>query len=399
MGQRKAFSLTSAFSGATATVQQQEELKKLRFELERIKTENNQLKERDLKRLREELAKHSGEQLIDLDKLRPSVQARQTFSSSAIRRRAESLKRYGQKNPIIVVARSDGLFEIEDGELRWRAAKLLVGEGLSIWKQLKAVLAPPPQEEEDLHQRSLIHHLHKEDLNPLDRIEAIIKHISQKVELELSSEDLLASNGDLQLAQEQKIKRIIRNLDYRFKKNSSDRAKFNKLIEESREQQYKQIQSFNLPTLPEKILLVLVELQVNISSLAANDLPMLSLSPDLKKSIREKGLPCHHALAIAKLSSAQLKASESLALQKRQEVTQQVISDSLSLKATRELIRQILAEYGQNQQSLTHKNLLTQLNTLLEQISLSGLKQKELVSLQNTLKSKMKEVEQLLLTS
>lgn len=397
MVQKKAFSLTTAFSGATATVQQQEELKNLRSELDRIKTENTRLKEKHLSQLREELTKHSGEHLIDIDKLHPSIQARQTFSLSAIRRRAESLKRYGQKNPLIVVPRDDGHFDIEDGELRWRGAKLLVEEeGLFIWKQLKAVFAPPPEDKENLHQRSLIHHLHKEDLNALDRIDAIIKHITQQVELEISSEELLNSNDNLQLAQEQKIKKIIRNLDYRFKKSSSDRATLNQLIEESKQQQTLVIQTFELPALPEQILLILLELQINISSLAANDLPMLSLPSDLKESIRNLGLPCHHALAISKLSSTHLQVSESLAIQKRKELVEEVLEKSLSLKATRNIIKQILAGAGQGKSSAKNQILLTKLNSVLNELSLSGLEPKELTNLQKVLQSKMDELEKIL---
>lgn len=397
MPKLKPRSLTDTFAGATATVQHQETIKHLRFELEQIKAENSSLKEKHLNRLREELTKHSGEHLLNIDQLRPSIQARQTFSLSSIRRRAESFKRYGQKTPIIVVPIADGIYEIEDGELRWRAAQLLVTEGMLEWKQLKVVFAPPPQPEEDLHQRSLIHHLHREDLNALDRMEAVIKYITQQVEL--FSQESLQSSQKQQFTQAEQIKKLIRNLDYRFKKNASDKAKLHQLIEKSQHEQHEQIKSFNLPLLQEKVLLALVELQINISSLAANDLPMLSLPIDLKKSIRRKGLACHHALAITKLSATQLQVSEELAIRKRQEVVEQVISNSLSLKATRELVREILAESGLNQTKSSPKTMLIKLNTLLDEIPLSDFKEKDLVSLQNALKSKIKEVEQLLVTT
>lgn len=82
-------------------MQQQEELKRLRQELDQLKTKDKLEKNQGLERLSEELKKFGGEQQVSIKAMRPSSQARQTFPESAIRRRAESLKRYGQQMPVI----------------------------------------------------------------------------------------------------------------------------------------------------------------------------------------------------------------------------------------------------------------------------------------------------------
>ncbi len=198
MSKRTAFSLASTFSGATATVKQQEELKRLRNELEQLRAEKSEQTEEVLEALRQELKSYSGEQQIPLKSMRPSRQARQTFTKSAIRKRAESLKQHGQRTPIILVpvVGEEGSFKIEDGELRWRAASLLVEEGLAEWETLKAVIAPPPQDATELHKRSLVHNLHREDLNPLDRMEAIVEQIHSTVDLELLPEEIEECEGN-----------------------------------------------------------------------------------------------------------------------------------------------------------------------------------------------------------
>ncbi|NJQ96948.1 MAG: ParB N-terminal domain-containing protein [Hydrococcus sp. CSU_1_8] len=157
---------------------------------------DNKSSEEQLKKFCQELKRQSGEHLIPLEQMRPSAQPRQTFTQSAIRKRAESLRRHGQKNPVILVPilGEDNLFEIEDGELRYRGAQLLVNEGLEKWKYLNSVIAPPPQDALELHKRSLIHHLHQEGLNPLDRIEAIVKEILTEISFQLTAQEVKDSN-------------------------------------------------------------------------------------------------------------------------------------------------------------------------------------------------------------
>ena len=398
MSKRTAFSLASTFSGATATVKQQEELKRLRNELEQLRAEKSEQTEEVLETLRQELKNYSGEQQIPLKSMRPSRQARQTFTKSAIRKRAESLKQHGQRTPIILVpvVGEEGSFKIEDGELRWRAASLLVEEGLAEWETLKAVIAPPPQDATELHKRSLVHNLHREDLNPLDRIEAIVEQIHSTVDLELLPEEIEECEGNEDQAAELKLRKIIRNLDYRFKKNPQDRAKLLELLEASRSQQLQALQEFELSEVQRQILGVFLELQLNINSVAANDLPMLTLPPDLKQAIRTHELPCRHALALAKLSADKLRCSEDKAIKSRQQMLAQVVSEALSLSKTRKLVTQFLQEQGIVERKRSKTLEVTEAKAALVQMPLTTLDEKELKSLQTVLARKLKEIEQLL---
>lgn len=226
-------SLKQNFSKATAISQQQKEIERLRAELEQLRSQTSDNREEGLVKLREGLKNYSGEQMVAIEKMRPSRQARQTFTAGAVSKRAESLRRLGQLNPVILVPSKDepDCFDIEDGELRWRGANLNVKEkGLDDWKYLRAVIAPPPIDDRELHKRSLIHHLHREDLNPLDRIEAIISQIEREVNLDIAPEEIEAADGDREAVAQTKIKKIIRNFDYRFKTNPTEKNKIEELL-------------------------------------------------------------------------------------------------------------------------------------------------------------------------
>lgn len=400
MSKTKAFSLSSTFSSATATIEQQEEIKKLRNEIEKLRVDNKSSEEQ-LKKFCQELKRQSGEHLIPLEQMRPSAQPRQTFTQSAIRKRAESLRRHGQKNPVILVPilGEDNLFEIEDGELRYRGAQLLVNEGLEKWKYLNSVIAPPPQDALELHKRSLIHHLHQEGLNPLDRIEAIVKEILTEISFQLTAQEVKDSNGDEQQAIRIQIQQSIRRLDYFFKKNQDWREKLLFWLESSQETQLLEIQQLSLPEeIDRQVLLVLLELQQNVCSLAANDLPMLLLPNDLKKAIRTKELPCHHAKAISKLSSKSLKISEEESENLRFQIVQKVLAESLSLRETKEAVTRIISKQGINNEKNLPKKELNQIKTILADISLQNLQKQELKSLKETLTAKLVEIEGLLTT-
>jgi ParB family transcriptional regulator, chromosome partitioning protein len=358
MTKTKAFSLASTFSGATTTIEQQKEIERLREEVEKLRSGNNASLEEQLEKLRQELKQQSGEHLINIERMKPSAQPRQTFNQSAIRKRAESLRRHGQKNPIILVPilGEENLFEIEDGELRYRGANLLVDQGLEEWKNLKAVIAPPPLNALELHKRSLIHHLHQEGLNPLDRIEAIIKEILTTINFSIFPQALEDSNKDEQLAARLQIQQSIRRLDYFFKKNQDERLNLLQWLESSHQKQLLEVERLLLPSIDKQILLSLLELQQNVCSLAANDLPMLSLPDDLKEAIRTQELPCHQAKAISKLSSKVLKISEDELIKLRSQIVQKVITESLSLRETKETIARIISEQeSEIQQSIAQK--------------------------------------------
>lgn len=77
------------------------------------------------------------------------------------------MEKDGQIAPIIVIAQ--GGYLLWDGQRRWSAGKLFG------WKTVRAVKALMP---EDLHRKALLTFIHHEDLNSLDKAEAIIKELT-----------------------------------------------------------------------------------------------------------------------------------------------------------------------------------------------------------------------------
>lgn len=408
MAKTKAFSLTSTFSSATTTIEQQEEIKRLREEIELLRAAKDTNTEEQLEKLRSELKQQNGEHLIPIAQMRPSAQPRQSFSQSVIRKRAESLRRHGQKKPLILVPilGEENCFEIEDGELRYRGAQLLVEEGLEEWNNLKSVIAPPPQNAIELHKRSLIHHLHQESLNPLDRIEAIVREILATISFqeffqETESHDKLNSFGSVddeekQLMQRKQIEQSIRRLDYFFKKNQNERGKLLNWLESSQEKQLLEIQQLSLSAIDRQVLLILLELQQNVCSLAANDLPMLFLPHDLKEAIRTQDLSCHQAKAIAKISPKILKKSEEELQSLRLQIVQNVIAEALSLKETKESVARIISEQGVEVEKKRQKKEFSEIKAILSKVPLIDLPKKELQSFKKTLTAKLAEIEDLL---
>ena len=114
------------------------------------------------KKVKEEI-KDSGERIehikiIDIEPNRD--QPRKTFDSEAIDELAESIKRYGVIQPIIV-NKKDDYYEIVAGERRWRASK-------------KAGLTEMPcivrnDDERKSKEIALIENIQREDLNPIEK--------------------------------------------------------------------------------------------------------------------------------------------------------------------------------------------------------------------------------------
>jgi len=306
------------------------------------------------------------------------------------------LRRLGQLNPVILVPSKDepDCFEIEDGELRWRGANLNVTQkGLEDWKYLRAVIAPPPNDERELHKRSLIHHLHREDLNPLDRIEAIISQIEQQVNLDISPEEIEAADNDRSIAAQIKIKKIIRNLDYRLKTNPTEKDRIEQLLSADATSQRQTLEELGFSEVQLGVLLVLLELQQNIRSIATNDLPMLALPDDLKQAIRQQELPCHQAKAIAKISANRLNIPDEVAQKLRAEAISVAIERNLSLKNTRDLVEKILAENGAASIEKSKPVKVSEVDKMLKKVKIAKLKPKELSKLRASLIAKLNEIE------
>jgi ParB family chromosome partitioning protein len=109
---------------------------------------------------------------IPLDRIVPNrYQPRQSFEPGELAQLAESVKRNGVLQPILVRRKADGLFELIAGERRYRAAKLA---GL---KSIPAVVRNSSDEQS--MELALIENLQREDLNPIEEARAYYRLVTE----------------------------------------------------------------------------------------------------------------------------------------------------------------------------------------------------------------------------
>ena len=372
MTQRKAPDITNYFSAAKQSQQLSEaesELQQLRAEIEELRAKGSTELEEQIQLLRSQLQSQSGIQCISLEQILPNPeQPRQTFLPESIESMSRSLASDGQLEPVILIQREN--LVIFDGERRWRSAKALG------WQNLQAVIIPEPAA---LHRKALLTSLHREDLNPLDKAEAIVRE--------------LATNTDLD---PQDISRILSTVVRRL----NAQKRMNSVVDLSTvtaEEQQLGLATLDLDEREQAILALLLDLQLNPASIDANIFPMLSLAEDLKAAIRSKGLKGVHAMALQKLSAKNLGATEEEAELIRLNTTQKVIAEKLSASATRKLVASVIASQVQpSSTSETKIKPVSQEARRLQKLSLESLKKTDrtqLIEFQEVLRQKLAEIE------
>ncbi len=111
-------------------------------------------------------------QLIAVDQIRPSSQQlRRSFEAEPLRELADSIRRHGVLQPVIVRALPDG-YELLAGERRWRAARL-AGQ-----TRIPALVRNEPDDLDRLV-IGLIENLQRADLNPLEEAHGVRALIDQ----------------------------------------------------------------------------------------------------------------------------------------------------------------------------------------------------------------------------
>jgi ParB family transcriptional regulator, chromosome partitioning protein len=104
--------------------------------------------------------------LVGIDEIRVSdQQLRRSFAPEPLRELAESIRRHGLLQPVLVRPLADG-YQLIAGERRWRAARLA---GL---ERIPALVRDADAEEERLL-LGLVENLQREDLNPLEEAQGI----------------------------------------------------------------------------------------------------------------------------------------------------------------------------------------------------------------------------------
>ena len=111
---------------------------------------------------------------IDIDQIKPNpYQPRVKFEEESIRELAESIKKAGVIQPIVVAPEKD-YYQIITGERRWRAAQKIG------FKKIPVIVKNIPKEQQI--ELSLIENLQREDLNPIEIAQAY-KQMSELLNL------------------------------------------------------------------------------------------------------------------------------------------------------------------------------------------------------------------------
>ena len=377
MAARKAPNIADYFSGAKQTQQlsnAEEEIAQLKTEIERLRASGSEEVEIQLSTLKEQLKSQSGVVDLEISKIIQNPdQPRRTFLNESIVAMAQSLASDGQLSPIIVIAQQDEKHLLFDGERRWRAAKDIG------WSTIKAVTMDAPK---DLHRKALLTSLHREDLNPLDKAEAIIKEISLNAGLKADDIARVLSTVIRRLNKQKRLSEIMANL-------SSDSSSKNEELDDKYVNESEHT-----------ILKILLELQLNPASVDANLLPMLGLADDLKDAIRNLGLKGVHAIALQKLSAKNLNLSQAKSKRLREDLTKKVIQENLSVLQTRKLVNEAIAKHSPSPESAIDANKqLGKIKQSVDLISSDLLRSADPTSLRDVydlLKQKMTEIESLI---
>ena len=196
-------------------------------------------------------------------------QPRKTFTSLTVDSMARSLEVDGQQDPVKLIRDiGEGRYTIWDGEIRWRAAKKLG------WTSLQARFVEMP---EDLHWEILKGFFARNDLNGLDRAEAVISTIERRT----------AYTAEVGI-------KSLRS-GYRKLERSQDSSLISTPL--STEERHGIYEGANLSNAQAECIEQVLRLGVNLSTFVSKDLNLLSLPEELKEAIRNKGLP----IGIAKL--------------------------------------------------------------------------------------------------
>ncbi|MDJ0724447.1 MAG: ParB/RepB/Spo0J family partition protein [Prochloraceae cyanobacterium] len=305
---------------------------------------------------------------VSVKNISPSSQPRVTFDRELLEKLARSIETHGQLVPIILIPLPDGKYQIFDGERRWRS----IGEILkrSVIKAIALSVQPA-----NLYRHILITNIHREDLNALDKAEAIIAEINQ-VNPNLDA-DTIGSRLRALLRRHERAKTLnlisaLTKLSQQEQQLALNRIEFKDRVERT-------------------ILEVIVSLQLNPSNIVRAVFPALNLNEQLKSDVRQRGLAVSQALALNKFSPEQLTLLDrQSAIDAISFVKEKVICDRLSLNNTKALIKETIALYSDTQEN-QYQPIEKWLGSF-EGLPLDRLKESELKSLQKSLRAKLKQV-------
>ena len=358
----------------------QSEIAKLRVSTTTF--EEKAVLEQQIEQLTNQLKIRGGVQEIAVELIDPDpVQPRQAFPLTLIKERAESLRRQGQKSPIVVIPKENGRYTLFDGELRWRAATLIG------WSNLKAVFLLKKEEalnEVEIFAGQIVTSIHSQKLHDLDLASALIRLFSYQNPFFKEREDEIPKILNTALRRLQREQKHLELAEIRV-------ANF--------ENQQQWIEKVDFKKEEEKLIFtILLGLQLNPISINNNIFPLLKLANDLKASVRGEGLEASKARELNKLSPEQLNVDEEQALLVRERATQRVMQKSLSLNQTRTLVQNLIQQHDPASKSTqlqkTNKVIESVKAITVKDLDSSGLKE-----FRQVLKEKLGEIETLLCNS
>ncbi|HEY9662431.1 MAG TPA: hypothetical protein V6C65_28580, partial [Allocoleopsis sp.] len=259
---------------------------------------------------------------------------------------------------------------------RWRSAPLIP------WTTLKAVIIPMESEEINLHEiqsQALSTSIHRKDLHPLDLAECLINQIIYR-------------NPELEEDRD-RIPTILNTCLQRLKR-SKRLSELTAITTATREEQRAWLESIELKQEAEfKIFQLLLDYQLNPSSVSTNVFPMLALTNDLKEVVREFGLDASKVRELNKLSVEKLHLSPAEVAEVRTQAARKVAIENLSLSETRGLVTDLLKahnSYDPVVPSPSHRVIKN-----LQTISVDGWQSDEIQALKKALKTKLAELDRI----
>lgn len=219
--------------------------------------------------------------LLPVDEITiPSRQPRRYFDQDKMAELAESVRKYGIIEPIIVRLITNNRYELVAGERRYRAAKQI---GL---KDIPCVIRDLSSEE--AYEIALIENLQRENLNPIEETESILQILSLK--LKISEKEVILCLYKMRVAKPED-------------------------------------QDSELVKIATKIYELFNSLQaIKWESFVANRLPLLNLPSEILAALRQGQIEYTKARAIATVKDEQT----------RQQLLEETIKNNLSLLEIRD---------------------------------------------------------------
>ena len=366
------------------TVEAAHEINNLREEIENLQDEINELRsgklnqaekaelQQQIEKLTSQLADSDGKHKISVDLIdRDENQPRQIFPESLVSERAESMRRNGQKTPIILIPTQNGRYRIFDGELRTLGAKFLG------WDSIESVFLNPYEipEPQELFRGQIITSIHSQRLHDLDLAEALIKLIVHDYCKFQGQEEEIPSILHASIRRLQRADKLGELGDIRVASTKVQEEWFNTAVFKNIEEQ--------------QIFRIILGLNLNPVSVNSNVFPLLKLESDIKEVIRTHGLESSKAKELNRLSSKNLNLDESLIKEIRIRAIEKAVKEKLSVSEIRQLVSEIIEQYNSDKEDkITVKRVLKSIS----EIPVETLSYQELKEVRKALKEKVMSI-------